>query len=168
MRRAGHRDVPLADADGVVEGVGVVCRVVVERLVAQMAAALPLQECVALDGAIFNTVFVALLTDALGWLDTSLASLFVSGFPVVGPIPDSGVYRRVDPPASAAVQGSLTACHTGGPRSCAVSPGPWGARRASLGCLGVARVRPGGSAPASAATTTPALYVFAVVSWAWA
>ena len=68
--------------------------------------------------------------------------------------------------ASAAVKGSFTAYHTGGPRSCAVSPGPWGARRASLGCLGVARVRPGGSAPASAATTTPALYVFAVVSWA--
>jgi len=45
-----------------------------------------------------NIAFMAALIDALGWLDVSLPAMFVSGFPVVGAIPDSGVYRPVEPP----------------------------------------------------------------------
>ena len=50
----------------------------------------------------FNTAFVAVATAAIGWLDTTLAERFVYGFPVVGPIPDSGVYRLLPEPTAAA------------------------------------------------------------------
>jgi hypothetical protein len=45
-----------------------------------------------------NTCYMAALVDGVGHLDRDLVQRFVHGFPVVGAIPDSGVYRRVDPP----------------------------------------------------------------------
>ena len=42
-----------------------------------------------------NTAFMAALVDGLGWLDRELVQRFVHGFPIVGPVPDSGVYRRL-------------------------------------------------------------------------
>lgn len=47
-----------------------------------------------------NSIFMAVLVDALEWLDVTLISGFIFGFAVVGAIADSGVYRAVDPPAS--------------------------------------------------------------------
>jgi hypothetical protein len=47
-----------------------------------------------------NTVFIAALIDALEWLDTGLVEGFVFGFPVVGFIQDSGVFRPIEPPVS--------------------------------------------------------------------
>ena len=47
-----------------------------------------------------NVAFMAALIDALGWLDTSLPERFVHGFQIVGTIPDSGVYRPVEPPGT--------------------------------------------------------------------
>jgi hypothetical protein len=44
-----------------------------------------------------NTAFMAALVDGLRWLDTTLVERFVFGFPVTGDIPDSGVYRPVEP-----------------------------------------------------------------------
>ena len=35
--------------------------------------------------------------DAIEWLDVSLVERFMYGFPVVGYIPDSGVYRPIEP-----------------------------------------------------------------------
>ena len=49
-----------------------------------------------------NTAFMAALVDALQWLDTSIVYNFVHGFPVVGLIPDSGVFRPVTPATSEA------------------------------------------------------------------
>jgi hypothetical protein len=43
-----------------------------------------------------NTAFMAATVDALRWLDTLIVQRFVFGFPVVGDIPDSGVYRAID------------------------------------------------------------------------
>ena len=43
-----------------------------------------------------NTAFLGVLVDGLGWLDVSLLERFVHGFPIVGIIPDSGVYRLLD------------------------------------------------------------------------
>ena len=42
-----------------------------------------------------NTAFMAVAIDAVGWLDVSLVRNFVRGFHVVGPIPDSYVYRLI-------------------------------------------------------------------------
>lgn len=42
-----------------------------------------------------NTALMAVWIDALGWLDTALVERFVHGFPIVGDIPDSGVYRPI-------------------------------------------------------------------------
>ena len=42
-----------------------------------------------------NTAFMAAVVDATGWLDKHLVRGFVRGFPVVGDIPDSGVYRPI-------------------------------------------------------------------------
>ena len=47
-----------------------------------------------------NTVAMAIVIDALGWIDTTLVAGFIFGFPVVGDIPDSGVYRPIEPSAS--------------------------------------------------------------------
>ena len=44
-----------------------------------------------------HVALMAAIIDALGWLDTSLPERFVYGFPIVGSIPDSGVYRPIDP-----------------------------------------------------------------------
>ena len=44
-----------------------------------------------------NTAFMAAVIDALGWLDVDLVRRFVGGFPIVGDIPDSGVYRLIEP-----------------------------------------------------------------------
>ena len=49
-----------------------------------------------------NTVCIAVFIDALRWLDVTLVERFVYGFPVVGRIPDSGVYRLLNPPPSVA------------------------------------------------------------------
>ena len=43
-----------------------------------------------------NTAYLAVLIEALDWLDVDLVQRFVEGFPIVGDIPDSGVYRRLD------------------------------------------------------------------------
>ena len=42
-----------------------------------------------------NSAFMAALVDALEWLDTTITRRFVEGFPIVGDIPDSGVYRPI-------------------------------------------------------------------------
>jgi hypothetical protein len=42
-----------------------------------------------------NTACIAAHVDALAWLDISLVERLVMGFPIVGPIPDSGVYRPI-------------------------------------------------------------------------
>ena len=42
-----------------------------------------------------NTAFMIALIDALEWPDHQLAERFVFGFPIVGEIPDSGVFRRI-------------------------------------------------------------------------
>ena len=50
-----------------------------------------------------NTALMAVLIDALSWVDVGLVEGFVMGFHVVGPISDSGVYRRIasrQPPES--------------------------------------------------------------------
>jgi hypothetical protein len=44
-----------------------------------------------------NTAFMGALIDALNWLDVDLVQRFVYGFPIVGIIPDSGVYRPIAP-----------------------------------------------------------------------
>ena len=44
-----------------------------------------------------NTACMAVWCDALQWLDTALVQRFVHGFPIVGDIPDSGVYRPIEP-----------------------------------------------------------------------
>ena len=45
-----------------------------------------------------NTACLIAVVDAFKWLDTALPERFVFGFPVVGHIPDSGVFRYVGPP----------------------------------------------------------------------
>ena len=47
-----------------------------------------------------NTIFMAIVVDALEWLDVALVAGFVFGFAVVGSIADSGEYRAVEPPVS--------------------------------------------------------------------
>jgi hypothetical protein len=44
-----------------------------------------------------NTVFVAVLLSAVGHPDVALPCRFVYGFPIVGEVPDSHVYRSIDP-----------------------------------------------------------------------
>ena len=44
-----------------------------------------------------NTAFMAALIDALEWPDTHLVERFVFGFPIVGDIPDSGIFRVITP-----------------------------------------------------------------------
>ena len=60
-----------------------------------------------------NVAFMAALIDALGWLDTSLPERFVHGFQIVGTIPDSGVYRPVEPPGTFEDRGLCTPCDYG-------------------------------------------------------
>ena len=48
---------------------------------------------VAYISADVNTALMGVLVDGLDWLDVTLVERFVHGFPIVGPIPDSGVYR---------------------------------------------------------------------------
>ena len=57
------------------------------------------------DGAKFEGFRFGLLcviVDALQWPDTKLVYNLALGFPILGQIPDSGVYRRMDPGRSAA------------------------------------------------------------------
>ena len=42
-----------------------------------------------------NTAFMIALIDAMDWPDHRLAERFVFGFPIVGEIPDSGVFRSI-------------------------------------------------------------------------
>lgn len=44
-----------------------------------------------------NTAYTAAIVDALNWLDKSIVQRFVYGFQIVGDIPDSGVYRPIQP-----------------------------------------------------------------------
>ena len=44
-----------------------------------------------------NTAWMAVIIDSVGWLHRELVERFVYGFPVVGDIPDSGVYRPISP-----------------------------------------------------------------------
>ena len=41
----------------------------------------------------YNLAFMAALVDALSWPDVSLVQRFTLGFPIIGHIPDSGVFR---------------------------------------------------------------------------
>ena len=45
----------------------------------------------------FNSAFAAALVDGLRWLDRRLVQDFVEGFKIVGLVPDSGVYRAIEP-----------------------------------------------------------------------
>ena len=58
----------------------------------------PLGPSVAIVAANVNSAFMAVLVDALGWLDTTITQRFVEGFPIVGEVTDSGVYRRIRRP----------------------------------------------------------------------
>ena len=53
---------------------------------------------VAIVAANVNSASMAVLVDALGWLDTTITQRFVEGFPIVGEVTDSGVYRRIRRP----------------------------------------------------------------------
>lgn len=48
----------------------------------------------------FNVAWTAAVIDALGWPDKALAARYVDGFDVVFDIPDSGVFRAEDDPAT--------------------------------------------------------------------
>lgn len=72
----------------------------------------PMPSCVNLIASRVNTTCMAILVDALQWLDTTVVQGFVNGFQIVGVIPGSDVYTRpVVPP------GSLTD-HSGCSHSC--------------------------------------------------
>ena len=43
-----------------------------------------------------NTVFIAVIVDAIQWLDVHLVQKLVQGFPIVGPIADSFVFRPLE------------------------------------------------------------------------
>ena len=49
--------------------------------------------------SLFNVAWASLLTDVLQWPDVRMPLLYVTGFPVVFDIPDSGVFRAEDQPA---------------------------------------------------------------------
>ena len=54
-----------------------------------------------------HTALMAAVVEATGWLDTSIVRNFVHGFPVVGDIPDSGVYRPLPVDAAAVNEAAL-------------------------------------------------------------
>ena len=70
---------------------------------------------VALIAAKVNTAFMAAAVDALEWLDVSIVERFVKGFPIVGDIPDSGVYRPVVPAEETAHAARLAFFHSSAP-----------------------------------------------------
>ncbi|MDC0526132.1 hypothetical protein OAO87_03940, partial [bacterium] len=43
-----------------------------------------------------HVALMAAVVESLGWLDVSIACQFINGFPVVGDVPDSGVYRLLE------------------------------------------------------------------------
>jgi hypothetical protein len=47
-----------------------------------------------------NLAFMAAFVDAVGWPDVAVVERFARGFPIVGDIPDSGLFRPVDRPAT--------------------------------------------------------------------
>ena len=47
-----------------------------------------------------NLAFMAAFVDAVSWPDVAAVERFVRGFPIVGDIPDSGLFRPVDRPAT--------------------------------------------------------------------
>ena len=72
----------------------------VRPISARIAAALMPATVAAIAGKV-NVAGMAAAIDAFGWLDVDLPRRFTYGFPIVGDIPDSGVYRRLDVTAAA-------------------------------------------------------------------
>ena len=56
-----------------------------------------------------NTAFIAAVIHAIDWLDIDLVKRFVEGFPIVGDIPDSGVYRPIAHADAATASTALSA-----------------------------------------------------------
>ena len=62
-----------------------------------------------------NTIFLAVVIDAIGWLDHTLVERFVYGFDIVGPVRDSGSYRSIASRSHADAVEALRAFHESAP-----------------------------------------------------
>ena len=58
-----------------------------------------------------NLAFMAAFVDAVEWPDVAIVERFVSGFPIVGDIPDSGLFRPVSRPATVPMSTFTPACN---------------------------------------------------------